>query len=168
MGHPRVDQLRFARAEWQRGLVGLSDADAAVRLMPMNSISWMFGHLAWHERLCWMSRARGITAEPALDAFATGQPATTPSLVEMLTVWTRIVDRADPFLDALTTADLERPLAHDGRPDAPVAGTQLQYITYHYWSHIGEASAVRQMLGHADLPEYVGDMPGEAWYRRED
>ena len=49
----------------------------------------------------------------------------------------------------------------------PNAGTALLYITYHYWSHIGEASAVRQMLGHTALPEFVGDMPSEALFRRE-
>lgn len=51
------------------------------------------------------------------------------------------------------------------RTDPPTAGTQLQYITYHYWSHIGEASAVRQVLGHTNLPEYVGTMPRQALYR---
>ena len=30
MAHPRVEQLRFARSEWVRGLRGLSDADASV------------------------------------------------------------------------------------------------------------------------------------------
>ncbi|MDO8484204.1 MAG: DinB family protein [Candidatus Limnocylindrales bacterium] len=168
MAHPRVDQLRFARSEWQRGLVALSEADAAVRLMPMNSISWMLGHLAWHERLCWMRRARGLRVEPILDAFASGKPATTPSLAEMQAVWARVVSSGDEFLDGLTTADLERPLAHDRRADPPVAGTRLQYITYHYWAHVGEASAVRQMLGHTNLPEYVGTMPSQAHYRRDD
>ena len=167
MAHPRVDQLRFARSEWQRGLVGLSESDGVIRLMPINAISWMLGHLAWHERLCWMERARGLQVEPILDAFVVGMPGTTPSLAEMQAVWTRMTAGADAFLDTLTTADMERPLAHDGRPDPPVAGTQLQYITYHYWAHIGEASAVRQMLGHTDLPEYVGDMPPQAFYRRE-
>ena len=51
MAHPRVEQFRFARAEWVRGLRGLSEEDGLRRLEPMNSISWMVGHLAWHERL---------------------------------------------------------------------------------------------------------------------
>jgi hypothetical protein len=29
---------------------------------------------------------------------------------------------------------------------------------YHYWYHLGEAHAIRQMLGHQDLPQFVGDM----------
>jgi hypothetical protein len=168
MAHPRVEQLRFARSEWQRGLVGLSEEDAIQRLLPMNSISWMAGHLAWHERLIWLRRAQGLKVEPVLDALATGRPASTPPLAEMQPAWTRVVAAADEYLDGLTTPDLERPLAFDTREPAPVAGTQLQTIAYHYWSHIGEASAVRQMLGHTDLPEWVGDVHGQAPYRRED
>ena len=159
--------MRFARSEWQRGLAGLSEVDAGIRFLPMNSISWMLGHMAWHERLCWMRRARGLKGDRALDAFGTGRRASTPSLAAMQTAWDRVVAESDTFLDALTTADLERPLAHDTREHPPSAGSQLQYVTYHYWSHIGEVSAVRQLLGHADLAEYVGDLPREAEYRPE-
>lgn len=167
MAHPRVDQLRFARSEWLRGLAGLSELDAGIRFLPMNSISWMVGHMAWHERLCWMRRARGIKGERILDAFATGRLASTPSLARMQEAWHRVVDDADPYLDTLTTTDLQRTLAHDAREHPPTAGSQLQYVTYHYWSHIGEVSAVRQMLGHVDLAEYVSDFPAEAEYRPE-
>ena len=167
MAHPRVDQLRFARREWLRGLAGLGEADAATRLAPMNSISWMIGHMAWHERQCWMRRARGLEVEPSLDAFGSGQPATTPALSEAQGAWDRIIADADPFLETLTNADLEQPLPHDPRESRPSAGSQLQYVTYHYWSHIGEVSAIRQMLGHADLAEYVDDFPPEAEYRPE-
>jgi hypothetical protein len=167
VAHPRVEQLRFARAEWRRGLRGLGAEDGRRRLEPMNSISWMVGHLAWHERLIWLERAQGLRVEPVLDAVATGEPATTPDLAEMWAVWRRVVKRADAVLDALTTADLERPLAHDARRDPPLAGTQLQRITYHYWSHIGEASALRQMMGHRNLAEFVGDIDSVAPYRRE-
>ena len=167
MTHPRADQLRFARSEWQRGLAGLTDEDARKRLLPMNSISWMIGHLAWHERLVWFVRGQGLEVEPILDSVASGLPATTPPLDEMLAVWARITAAADPFIDALTTESLEVPLAFDKREPPSVAGSQFQRITYHYWNHIGEASAVRQILGHADLPEYVGDLDGLAPYRRE-
>ena len=167
MAHPRVDQLRFARAEWRRGLRGLDAEDGRRRLEPMNSISWMVGHLAWHERLIWLERAQGLRVEPVLDAVATGEPATTPDLAEMWAVWRRVVERADAFLDTLTTTDLERPLPHDTRREPPIAGTQIQRITYHYWSHIGEASAVRQMMGHRGLAQFVGDIDSVAPYRRE-
>jgi hypothetical protein len=167
MPHPRVDQLRFARSEFQRGLEGISAEDALRRLGPMNSISWMVGHLAWHERLLWAIRGQGLSIEPTLDTVANGAPATTPVLAEMWAAWERVTALADPYLDALTTADLAVPLPHDGRSTAPIVGSQLQRITYHYWSHIGEASAVRQILGHVDVPQFVGDIERLAPYRRE-
>ena len=46
-------------------------------------------------------------------------------------------------------------------------GTMLLRNTYHYWYHLGEASAIRQMLGHSGLPEFVGNMAA-ASYRAPD
>jgi hypothetical protein len=40
-------------------------------------------------------------------------------------------------------------------------------MTYHYWFHIGEILAIRQMLGHRRLPEYVGSIEAKAPYRPE-
>jgi hypothetical protein len=134
----------------------------------MNSISWMVGHMAWHERQVWFRRARGLKVEPVLDAFATGQSASVPSFAAMQAAWDRIVAGADPFLGNLTTADLEQRPQHDPRPNPPIIGSQIQYVTYHYWSHLGEVSAVRQILGHSGLAQYVGDLPPEAEYRREE
>jgi hypothetical protein len=37
-------------------------------------------------------------------------------------------------------------------------GILLLRNVYHYWFHIGEAHAIRQMLGHVGLPQFVGDM----------
>ena len=167
MAHPRVDQLRFARSEFQRGLAGVSAEDAIQRLEPMNSISWMVGHLAWHERLMFLERAQGLKAEPVLDAVAFGMPASTPSLKAMWASWTRMTEAADPFLDALTTEDLLRPWPHDTRSAAPTSGSQLQRITFHYWHHIGEASAVRQLMGHTRLASFVGAIERDAPYRPE-
>src|SRR3954469_3451321 len=107
MAHPRVEQLRFTRAEWQRGLPPLSGEAAARRLLPMNSISWMAAHMAWHERLIWLERAQGLAAAPPLVLVATGRPATTPGLGATQATWHRVIDAADRYLEALTTADLE-------------------------------------------------------------
>jgi len=167
VAHPRVDQLQFARSEWARGVRGLSEVDALRRLRPMNSISWMVGHLAWHERRLWVERAQGLRMEPELDALASGAPASTPSFAVMMAAWERIVAQSERFLGSLATADLERPLPFDRRPTPPTAGTEVQRITYHYWDHIGEASAVRQILGHRRLPQFVGDIDTMAPYRRE-
>jgi hypothetical protein len=38
-------------------------------------------------------------------------------------------------------------------------------MTYHYWFHIGEIQAIRQMLGHTGLGSYVGDIEERAPYR---
>jgi uncharacterized damage-inducible protein DinB len=167
MAHPRVEQFRFARAEWVRGLRGLRDEDGVRRVEPMNSISWMVGHLAWHERLLFLERGQGLKVEPVLDAVASGMPATTPSLKAMWASWRHVTELADPYLDALTTADLQRPWPHDTRSQPPAVGSQLQRITYHYWHHIGEASAVRQLLGHTRLAQFVGAIERDAPYRPE-
>ncbi len=159
-----VEQLRFTRAEWQRGLAGVSDADATRRVAPMNSLTWMIGHLAWHERLVWIERGQGLTVEPILDAVANGAPASTPPLDEMWSAWSRIVERSDAVLGSLTADGLERPLAFDRRRRSPAAGTELLHVIYHYWGHIGEASAVRQLLGHDQPPEFVGDIDRLAPY----
>jgi hypothetical protein len=37
---------------------------------------------------------------------------------------------------------------------------------YHYWFHMGEGHAIRQMLGHGELPQFVGNMSA-ALYRPE-
>jgi hypothetical protein len=36
---------------------------------------------------------------------------------------------------------------------------------YHYWFHIGEILAIRQILGHPALPEFVGNIESRATYR---
>jgi hypothetical protein len=40
-------------------------------------------------------------------------------------------------------------------------------MIYHYWYHTGENAAIRQNLGHTGLPNFVGDIDGEAPYRAE-
>jgi hypothetical protein len=54
-----------------------------------------------------------------------------------------------------------------GEPDAETIGTRLRRTTYHYWYHTGESQAIRQMLGHMNLPQFVGDMEDEGEYRPE-
>ena len=41
----------------------------------------------------------------------------------------------------------------------------LLRVLYHYWYHIGESMAIRQLLGHEKLPQFVGDPDGKAPYR---
>jgi hypothetical protein len=163
-----VLQLRFTRNEFLRGLEGLTDADARHRFMPMNCISWNVGHLAWQEQRYFLYYAQGQMPLPQVNAaFAYGAPASTPALAEMLDTWTAITRAADPWLDSLTTDKLQQHVIRDGKPSPYIFGSLLQRVIYHYWYHNGENQAIRQVLGHRDLPEFVGDIDGEAPYQPE-
>ena len=72
----------------------------------------------------------------------------------------------DLFLETLTAERLSDHFVFRGTRLPESIGTGLQRNIYHYWFHTGEAHAIRQMLGHRDLPEFVGDMSA-AEYRRE-
>jgi len=163
MTHPLVEQLRFARAEWRRGLRGVPEADGLRRFEPMNSIGWIVGHMAWHEQRYWLTRLVGETPEPILnEVAASGGPTTTPSLRAMLKAWASVTAAADPHLDALDeTAMLAR---LPGSPPRQM-GTAVLRVTYHYWFHTGEILAIRQLLDHPHRPEYVGDIDRRAPYR---
>jgi len=166
--HPLVDQLRFARSEFVRSLAGVDDAEARRRLGPMNCLSWMVGHLADQEQRYWLERQGQEQVVPGLNALVGyGQPASTPPLAEMWGAWRAITSAADPYLETLTVADLQQlpPLA---RPDSPESvGTMLLRMIGHYWFHTGESQAVRQLFGHPNLPDFVGDIGQQAPYRPE-
>lgn len=169
MPHPLVDQLRFTRLEWRRGLDGVSDVDARRRLAPMNCLSWMVGHLAWHEQLCWIERLQGGARVVELDELVgSGRPASTPPQAEMWQAWQAVTRAADPVLDRLAGDDLLHFPVVAGQPGQQSVGTLLRRLTYHYWFHVGEALAVRQLLGHPDLPNFVGDLDLLAPYRPEE
>ena len=168
MANPLIDQFRFARSEWLRGLEGVSEEDAACHFGPMNCISWIVGHLTWHEHRYWLERAQGKILFPQLnEMYAYGAPMSTPSLRDMLDLWRQVTQAADPYLDRLTTEALQNELLRDGQPIGQSIGSALRRITYHYWFHTGEVHAIRQMLGHPNLPEYVGDIETKAPYRPE-
>ena len=167
MTHPLVTQLRFARSEFTRCLDGVSDEDARHRFEPMNCISWMIGHLANQEHRYWVIAAQGKTLVPELnDLVGFGKPASTPPLNEMWEVWRTVTAAADVYLNAVTTELLQNHFDWQGKPFPESAGTLLYRNIFHYWFHTGEAHAVRQMLGHPDLPQFVGDM-SNAVYRPE-
>jgi hypothetical protein len=166
--HPLVLQLRFARSEFQRGLVGVTDEEARRRFTPMNCLSWNIGHLAWQEQRYWLWYGQGQMPLPYLqEAFAYGAPGSRPALDEMWAAWRTVIATADPWLDQLTPRDLQRFAIKDGVPSDSTYGSLLQRVIYHYWYHTGENQAIRQLLGHRDLPDFVGDIEGEAPYRPE-
>jgi hypothetical protein len=162
--HPLVSQLRFARSEFVRGLEGVSEEAAIRRILQMNSISWMVGHLANQEHRYWVMLPQQKEVAPGLNELVGyGKPASTPPLKEMWAVWRKVTAQADEYLATLTPGSLQKKLLRDGKPVDESIGTLLLRNIYHYWHHSGEASAVRQMLGHTDLPEFVGDMSAAAY-----
>src|SRR5579884_2765992 len=170
MPHPLVLQLRFTRSEFQRALEGITDDEARRRFLPMNCISWNVGHLAWQEQRYWLWRGQDRILLPEVnDQFAYGAPATTPPLASVWEAWHTITRAADPWLDALTSAELLAPheFESDGETIDFTFGNLLQRVIYHYWYHTGENLAIRQMLGQRDLPEFVGNIDDEAPYRAE-
>jgi hypothetical protein len=165
MTHPLVMQLRFARSELLRGLANLSDEDAATRVLPMNCISWNVGHLASQEQRNWLTRMQNRTPLPQLQQdFGNGSPASTLRLSEVLGAWRHTTTECDKYLDTLITEGLQQPSMMDGKPTVYSVGTLLLRQIYHYWYHIGENMAIRQMLGHHGLAEYVGDLHSQAPY----
>ena len=116
MAHPLVDQLRFTRSEFMRGLRGLGEADAQRRVEPMNCISWNVGHLAWQEQQYFVTWPSGRRPYPDIDReFVSGGPPSTPSLARVVEAWRAITAEADAWLDAATTEDLERHVISGGR-----------------------------------------------------
>ena len=168
MTHPLVDQLRFTRSEWLRGLRGVTEEDGARHCGQMNSIGWIVGHLTWQEQRYLLHRPQGIMPRPDINTeFAFGAPMSTPSLRGMLAAWRAITKRADPFLDTLTTKKLLVDLPLNGKKTGQSQGSAIRRLTYHYWFHIGEIQAIRQVLGQRKLPVYVGAIEQKAPYRPE-
>jgi hypothetical protein len=163
-----VTQLRFARSELQRALAGVTEEDAQRRILPMNCLSWIVGHLAAQEQNYWLGLARRQTLYPHLDDLVGfGRPASTPPLGEMWEAWGAITATADPYLDGLATEVLESHFTLMGKLVRESVGTLLYRNIYHYWYHTGEAMAIRQLLGHQSLPDFVGRIGAEAPYRAE-
>ncbi len=159
MIHPLVSQLQFARREFARCFENLSPEDACRRVEPMNCLSWTVGHLAAQEHLFWVQLAQGRTIAPGLrERVGYGRPASIPPWQEMWPLWQQITSAADVYLNAVTAEDLGTRFSWPGQTIDEDIGHLLLRNTYHYWFHTGKAHSIRQMLGHAGLPTYVGGL----------
>ncbi len=168
MPHPMVTQLRFTRSEFFRALKGVNEVDAQKHIMPMNCISWNVGHLAWQEQQYFLVYGQGLLLIPEISkGFSYGAPASTPPLKDMLAAWKAITQATDSWLDTLTSATLLENVISKGKSIKYTYGNLLQRVIYHYWYHLGENMAIRQQLGHKQLPQFVGDIDGKAPYRAE-
>lgn len=84
----------------------------------------------------------------------------------MVAAWEEITAASDPWLDTLTSEMLQRPIIRkDGQPGQRFFGNLLQRVIYHYWYHTGENMAIRQLLGHPRLPQFVGNIDDKAPYQ---
>ena len=167
--HPLVVQLKFTRDEFKRALKGLSEEDATKRLMPMNCISWNVGHLAWQEQRYFLYFGQGLMPYPEVqETYAYGAPACTPSFREVLAYGEKSPRAADPWLESLTTDKLQSQIINQTEPQCNGSfGNLLQRTIYHYWYHTGENLAIRQMLGHTHLPDFVGNIDRQAPFTTE-
>ena len=84
----------------------------------------------------------------------------------MWAVWRTITAAADNYLATLTPAIMQTHFEFEGQKQRESIGTMLWRNIHHYWFHIGEAHAVRQSLGHTNLPQFVGNL-SRAVYRPE-
>lgn len=126
--------------------------------MPINSIAWIVGHLAWHEQYYWLRRAQDKLLFPELNESASfGKPAGELKLIKMVDCWEQVIKASDEFLFSLCCHDLETHMQVRGRELPFNIGTMISRVIYHYWYHNGEMQAVRQLLGHKDLPDFVSD-----------
>lgn len=167
MPHYLVTHLQFTRAKWLEGLAGVTAEEAVKRFEPMNAIGWAIGHLAAFEQHSWLETAQGKDHSEAVKACGFGKPATTPPLAEMQAAWQAITAEADLYLNQLTATDLAAHLSVNGKPMRDNIGTLILRHTYHYWYHLGEVQAIRQLLGHQNLPPFVGQMPPEVGYKSD-
>jgi hypothetical protein len=134
----------------------------------MNCVSWTVGHLSWQEHRYFLERAQSRILFPDLNTtYAYGAPMSTPALSDTLHIWQEVIQASAPYLDSLTTESLGSELLLQGKAVGQSVGSAMRRMTYHYWYHIGEIQAIRQMLGHPGLPEYVGDIETIAPYRPE-
>lgn len=157
MTHPLVSQLYFTRSEWQRAFAGISEEESVQRFEPMNCLSWLIGHLAWQEQSYWLERAQGQTLVPELANYGFGQPSSTPPLAEMWSAWNTVTKAANLYLETLTSTELGRIFPNQTRRQETI-GTMLYRMIYHYWYHLGESQAIRQLLGHQGVGGFVGNM----------
>jgi hypothetical protein len=153
-----VNQLKFARSEFRKGFTGVSEEEGSQRLAPINTIGWIVGHLAWHEQFYWLTRAQGETLIPELiDLVGYRKPASSPSLSQMISNWEKITRVSEEYLDNLKKTDLIEHLEVKGKKLGFNIGTMISRMIYHYWYHNGEMQAIRQLMGHSDLSDFVGD-----------
>lgn len=159
MYHP-IELFRFAVSEFRRGLEGLTDDEARVRLpkadgSQMNAISWTVGHIAGH----WLfvdAIATRRRRPSGLRRFGTDGDPTPPPLEEVRGLLDDAEARSDSWIAAAGSALLNT--THDIEIDpGENLGTRVMRAVLHTWFHNGEINAMRQQLGHPEI-FFLGDI----------
>ena len=156
MAHPLVTQLEFTRQEFARVLDGVSDDDGERVLPPFNSLSFIVAHMAFHEHTMFVLLGQGMDLNLDIQVAHSGADASVPPWNDAWVQWRQVTEQADGYLAQLAAADLHIRLRHGDREVPEVLGHTMLRVIYHYWFHLGEAHAIRQALGHKDIPEFVG------------
>lgn len=161
-----LELARFALSEFERGLDGITDEESRRRMAKadgteMNAISWTLGHIAGH----WLRVAAYAKQEEqpgeVLRFFGPAADPSPPPLSDAL----KLLDDAKASIDWLASADDVLMSTARGEGFESV-GTALMRAVLHTWFHTGEINAVRQMLGHAEIP-FVGKLIGNLEWRSE-
>ncbi len=159
----------FSFSEFERGLDGLSDEGALVRMKKadgteMNAISWSVRHIAAHW-LCVSAYAKGESVPSELTAhFGADADPTPPPLGDALKLL------AEAKANSEWIADSDDRLLSVSRDGLPMSdnhgniGTAIMRVGLHTWHHIGEINAARQMLGHPTI-SFVGPQLGKLEWR---
>ena len=148
-----TELARFALSEFRRGLEGLTNEEAQVRVEKadgtrMNAISWTVGHISG-QWLALRARVTGETLPEVLAKYRSGPDAdpTPPPLDSVLA----LIQRAEQGTDWIDDGVLAEPTREVNM------GTSLLRAILHTWFHAGEINAVRQMLGHPEIT-FVGQL----------
>jgi hypothetical protein len=169
MPHPLILQLRFTRSQFARVVKGVTEEEATRRPHGLNAVGWSVAHLTWQEQKYFLDDGQGERPYPDVDrAYRPGAPASAPALEATLRVWRDVTCRADPWPDDLDVAAMAAPYRKkDGSDGARIVGDLPQRVLYHYWLHLGQVVAVRRLLGHEKVPQFVGNVDRQASYVAE-
>src|SRR3990172_4641100 len=142
------DLARFALAEFERGIEGVSPEEALVRLKKadgslMNAISWTIAHISTHW-LTTLAYAKKEPSTPNWRRFVGREADPTPLPLDEAKQMLAVAKEAAEWWAGADGSALS--YKRDDRPER--AGTGLMRVILHTWFHMGEMNAIRQMLGH--------------------
>lgn len=153
-------------AAWEdlnRVLRGLTEQEGSLRLGGGSAFSWTAAHLANQLDGYLNVRLQNRDPHPLIGqpVFRFGGPGKPGDWAAIQQGIQEVHERARPFLESLSEADMERSVPYQGslaplqeRGSVTVRYSLARIVLHHYY-HIGEIATKRVLLGHE-----VGDYPG--------